>query len=685
MTAVFTTLIVLNLAGQEPLLPSIIAGVSGMMGILVVNDETRKEKQVTTLLLIVSAASGVTIGSLLSGSAVLVGAFMILVIFSAFYFSKFGSRYFSLGMIGFITVYFSSFLQLSPSQFPWFYLGIVIGVSCAFLYNFIIFKDSVQILKRSMQSFHKQANLTFQLFIETIEDPEIKEARQKKLAYNVEKLRDYARNVSEDLNAQDIRELWPGLRPQQLRLYVFDTAMFMETLADSLRKLKQDEALEMKEIRTLLVNVMASLKKADVLDQDYEEQSLDEARAIVSSLHELIDDLFRENHQQPDGWLYLLRRIEAIADHVIKGAQEVQFSIYQREEWEEDEPEDTPDEEEQESTGLKPTTKKALQSVIAGTIAIILGYLISPIQPYWILLTTFIVLLGTETVGRTYLKGLERSIGTIIGAVVGFVLAQFVSGYAVVEVGLIFLAIFFAFYLLTVSYTMMSLFITMLIAFMYDLILGGISYELLGARVVDTIAGAAIALGVSAYIYPTKTMDKVTETFIDYLDDLDEYVLQYMKSFHKDVSVKDLAEKAFILDGKLQSLREDAKPVLNGPGVKKYSGLTSWLTIFIAINYYAKHLVASSYQKNFHYPDEVGSLFQVVEEKFSHNIEVLSNRIESNDHSSLLYDLSEEREAIEQFKADQENGDLVHHLYYVWKINKSLLVFGEQLGLERKR
>ncbi|ARI79216.1 FUSC family protein [Halobacillus mangrovi] len=687
ISAVFASTLLLNMFGHPPLLPSIIAGICGLMGIMIVMDDTKEKKQVTTLLLPLSAAVGVTVGSLLADYVILVSAWMVTIIFCGFYFSRFGSRYFSLGMIGFFTSYFSSFLKLSPDQFPWFYLTILIGVSFAFFYNFVLFKDSVQLLKRSMNSFHRQANLTFQLLIEIIQDTKTSDSRRKKLDYNVRKLREYANNVSTDLNAQDIRELWPGLGTQQLRLYVFDTAMFVMTMSESLQKLKNDDALEMKELRTLLVKVIYTLQQAEVLNPDYREKNLVEAEKVIKSLREMIDNLFKERSSQPEGWLYLVRRVEAIATHVTEGALEIQGSIHKLPSPMETIDEADVEEEKEKDKGMKPTTKKAIQSVIAGTIAVIVGYGISPIQPYWVLLTTFIVQLGTETVGRTYLKGLERSIGTVIGAVLGFGLAKLVSGQLQLEVILLFSFIFLAFYLLPVSYTIMSLFITMLIAFMYDLMLGGITFELLGARVIDTIAGAAIALGVAAVIYPTKTMDKVSQIFTDYLEELESYVTDYVRSFREPSDIKALADRAFQLDAKIQEIEEESKPLLQGPGVRKYSGLPRWITIFTAINYYAKHLVASAYQKNFTYPEEVSDVFLRVEAKFSHNIQVLTTMIEEEEVIGELYDLYPEREQVERHAPGHNDGegDLVHHLYYVWKINQSLLVLGKRMGLNERK
>ncbi|GEN54207.1 FUSC family protein [Halobacillus faecis] len=681
ISAVFTTLLVLNLLGHDPLLPAIISGVCGLLGIMAVMDDTKKEKQGTTLLLPFSAITGVTLGSLLSWSAVLVSMLMILIIFCSFYFSKFGSRYFSLGMIGFITVYFSSFLKLPPEQFPWFYGAICIGISYAFLYNFIIFRDTAQQLKRSLQSFHRQANLTFELLADVVKDPEMNQIRSKKLTENVKKLRDYANHVSTDLNAQNINEVWPGLRTEQLRLYVFDTAMFVMTLSDSLEKLKESGALETEELRSILFHLIQTLQKAEVLKVEKEEKHLSEAERVVVALRKMIDQRFGEHETRPEGWLYLLRRIEAIATHVTEGALAIRYSGGDHpgdQSFVEEVPEEDKDK------GMEPSTKKAIQSVIAGTIAVIVGHLISPIQPYWVLLTTFIVQLGTPTVGRTYLKGLERSIGTIGGAIIGFFLAKSVSGHSELEVGLIFAVIFFAFYMLPVSYTVMSIFITMLIAFMYDLILGGISYALLLARVVDTIAGAGIALAAAAFIFPTRTLDKMKEQLVDYLESLEDYILSYIRKFRLSESMKGLADLAFQMDEKIQLLEEDAKPALQRPGANKYSGIPRLLMSFTAINYYAKQLVASTYQKDFHRSEEITEALKRTEKVYKHNIRTIMAVLNGEVMSGQLFRLQHEREMIERFAPGhkEEQGDIVHHLFYIWKINQALLAVGERMGLE---
>ncbi len=694
MASVFTTLFIMHAAGFDDLTPAIVSGMAGMLGIMIVMDDAKKKKMLTTFLLGVSAMAGISAGSLLAGNAYYIDGAMLLLIFGSFYLTRFNVRYFSLCMIAFMTLYFSSILQLENSQLPLFYIGIWVGVAYAFLFNFMLFQNTAKNLQRSIRSFHIQSNLTFNLLIQGMQDKELSLQRKKELQKNVLKLREYAITVSEYINEEDVRKLWPGLTPPQLRLYVFDTGMLIETLTDSIHSLKRADALEIDELRRLLIWVIQSLRDAEVLAHHYEEQNLQEAELAVQALRLLIMDLFNRD-AQPAGWLFLIRRIESIANHVIEGAATIQQALHSTKLMKQEdyppikESEENLDEKnaEDEEKSLRPSTKKAFQALVAGALSIIVGQIISPAQPYWVLLTAYIVLLGTESIGRIYTKGFQRSVGTIIGAVIGFTLARIVSGHSVLEVTLIFLVVFFAFYLFEVSYTLMSMFITMLVAFLYDLLLGGISFSLISARVIDTIAGAVIAFGVSTFVFPKKTKDKVAEAFSDFLTDLKPYVTEYVRGFREDVNVKDLSGNAFKLEQKLQTIKTEAQSLTQKPGSPRHSDVIKWVTMFGAISYYARHLVASSYRKGFDYPEELVDVFKRIEEKLDLNIDTLMELLKGNGEGTLVYSLDEEREQIERLAPSrkQSQRDLIHHLYYVWRINKTLVELGEEFGAGKEQ
>ncbi|PPA70395.1 hypothetical protein C4B60_12535 [Jeotgalibacillus proteolyticus] len=686
IASLFTMLLIMRAAGHTPITPAIVSGMLGMLGIMMVMDDTREKMKGTTLLLGVSGTIGITVGSALGDHIHYIEGFMVVSIFCSFYFSRFGSRYFSIFMVAFMMVYISSVLPLPVDQLPWFAAGIWIGTAYAYGVNFFLFQRTSKNLKQSIRSFHYQGNLTFNLLMEAMESDEITASQRRFLQQNVLKLREYAIIVAGYIKDEDVQELWPGLKPAQLRLYVFDTGMLIETLTESMKSLKNQDALEIREIRRLLLWVTQALRDARVLAPQYEEQNLEEAEKAVQALRMLITEMLGRE-EKPEGWVFLIRRIESIANHVINGAISIQQSIHQKpllsdggKDADEIAEEESAEEDEKK---LLPTTKKAFQALLAGILAITIGQMISPAQPYWVLLTAFLVLLGTESIGRIYTKGLQRSLGTVIGAVLGFSLANLISGQSMIEVILIFIVIFFAFYLFTVSYTLMSMFITMMVALMYDLLLGGITLTLIGARVIDTIAGAAIAVGVSTFVFPKKTKAKVDETIIDFLAELKPFVTEYVKSFREDVSVKELSENAITLSQKLQTIREESHSLYQRPGSSAHSEMTRWFTILTAINYHAGHLVASAYRKGFEYPEELTEVFMRMEEKLEHNIETLSEALKKPEHQGIMRTLNHEREQIETLAPtrSQSQRDLIHHLYYIWRINQSILELGKEVGV----
>ncbi|MGG1574844.1 FUSC family protein [Fictibacillus sp. NRS-1165] len=689
ISSVMVMMIIILYAGGH-VTAAIFAGVVGMMGILVVNDDTEKEKKLTTVLLALSSACSLTIGSWLAKWGMAADLFLLLVVFLALYLQRFGSRYFSICMIAFMSFYFATLLKVDFTQVPWLFASILTGILFAYFYNFILIHDKPEeVLKRSMASFHLQANLTLNLVIEIVRDIKMDKQRLLNLDRNVKKLGDYARVVSNELGTTEPGKIWPGLSTSQLRLYIFDTAMLMETLSPSIRRLKEHRALENHAIRSSLLQVIQSIREAEVLNRE-QVHYLENAAASLQTLRELLWTL---NPDEDNGeWLYLIRRIESIANHIIDGAFGLQQSLQQANEHHigqrTEEQENDEQEEQDEEYGIRPTTKKAIQALIAGGLSIILGHIYSPAHQYWILLSCFVVLLGTETVGRTLVKAVQRSIGTFLGAIAGFIIAMYLTG--IQDIVMLFICVFLAFYLLPISYTLMMFWITMLLALMYDILLGGINQQLMIARVIDTVAGVGLGFAVSALIYPHRTRDKVTTSTVEYLNSLKEYLNNYIDRFSEKHTAFNLADLALELDQLLETLIEDASPLYRGWFGR--SGIHQQLTVLTAINFYAKHLTASSTRKSQLNTDErFEDLLNHVQRSLTENIDALSAAVRGEGQARIV-NLDEERRQVERLPEKSKSSDhellnhlrLLHNVHYIWRINESIVYLARQLGAEPK-
>jgi len=67
------------------------------------------------------------------------------------------------------------------------------------------------------------------------------------------------------------------------------------------------------------------------------------------------------------------------------------------------------------SSGLRPSTRQAIQVSLAAALAIVAGQLVSPTRWFWAVIATFVIFAGTNSWGETLTKGWQRLIGTMLG------------------------------------------------------------------------------------------------------------------------------------------------------------------------------------------------------------------------------------------------------------------------------
>ncbi|HEY2443917.1 MAG TPA: FUSC family protein [Streptosporangiaceae bacterium] len=137
---------------------------------------------------------------------------------------------------------------------------------------------------------------------------------------------------------------------------------------------------------------------------------------------------------------------------------------------------------------------------------------ILPLQrSYWVVLTVAIVL--KPDFGSVFARALQRGIGTIVGAVAGAIIL------AVVPYGpwlLIPLAVLAALlpYGRSVNYGLLSTFLTPLVVVLIDLLDRG-GWRLAEARLIDTLLGCAVALGVGYAPWPASWQAHLPGQFAD--------------------------------------------------------------------------------------------------------------------------------------------------------------------------
>ncbi|MFC5384950.1 FUSC family protein [Aquamicrobium segne] len=169
------------------------------------------------------------------------------------------------------------------------------------------------------------------------------------------------------------------------------------------------------------------------------------------------------------------------------------------------------------------TFRQACQVTIASAIAMVGGVALSPERWFWAVLTAFLIFSNTRSRGDLYVRALNRAFGTAIGILIGIGLATWVGGALDLTIILATICIFAAFYLGSLSYFVMTFFITIAIALIYGLI-GVFTPALLVLRLEETMIGVAAGVFVSLFVLPLSTTRHTGEAVAHFLETLDLFL-----------------------------------------------------------------------------------------------------------------------------------------------------------------
>jgi uncharacterized membrane protein YccC len=140
---------------------------------------------------------------------------------------------------------------------------------------------------------------------------------------------------------------------------------------------------------------------------------------------------------------------------------------------------------------------------VAASLAIV-GELESPSRWFWAVIAAFVIFAGTNSWGETLTKGWQRLLGTMLGVPCGVLVATRFAGNKTASLAAIFVCLFCAFYFMTVTYSLMTFWITTVLSLLYGL-LGEFSFGVLLLRIEETAIGAVIGVAVAILVLPTNT------------------------------------------------------------------------------------------------------------------------------------------------------------------------------------
>lgn len=231
-----------------------------------------------------------------------------------------------------------------------------------------------------------------------------------------------------------------------------------------------------------------------------------------------------------------------------------------------------------------PAMRTAIQITLASAIAMGFGLMLSRDRWFWAVLSAFLVFTNTRSRGDTAIKALQRSVGTMLGIAAGLLAATVLNGNIAGLLALALVCSFLAFYMLAVSYAVMTFFVSIIIALVYSMI-GVLTPELLVLRLEETLVGTVAGTVVAFMVFPARTQ----ETLDTALQAWSQALRLLLQEAASDASAYTLMRHSQALDRAYQDLTVSAKPLgASWQFVTRPGQVRQTLVIFMACTYWAR-------------------------------------------------------------------------------------------------
>lgn len=145
-----------------------------------------------------------------------------------------------------------------------------------------------------------------------------------------------------------------------------------------------------------------------------------------------------------------------------------------------------------------PVFKHAVRISVSLSVAFALQHVLQLAQGFWLLQTVLFVC--QPSFSETRRRLIQRSVGTLLGILIGYPIIMFIEG-AFTQVLLLIFAAFLFFNYLRTNYGLAVIFITLFVMFVFNL-LTGTGVDILPARIGETLFGCALSILAITFIFP---------------------------------------------------------------------------------------------------------------------------------------------------------------------------------------
>jgi uncharacterized membrane protein YgaE (UPF0421/DUF939 family) len=616
----------------------LLAGMVAMMAGFTVNDSTVRGQLTSSLVLpvpmLAAMAAGLAVGPYHVPSLVFVVGLMT----AAVYARRWGPAGFRSGMVAFNGGFLGFFLhaQIGLKDLGWLAADMWIGVLASLLVRFLLLRPGAErTLARMRRSWDARARRLLQLSIEALEteDPDRTHALQRRLRRQVVRLNESTLMIDAQL-AEAVPE---SAAAQAQRLFDVELALSnCARFAGAMAVTCAEPAARAQAARTLSA-VLAGDVPAVLAGTGAQRLS------TWSSVRTTV----------------LAHRLAASAEEFMRARRELEEAIGQRLSGSTGEdftpavelnagflPGSVPVSAAASTTPgrgglldratMPSYVRSSIQIAVAGTLAVVVGDLISEQRMYWAVLSTFLAFVAATNAGEQVRRALFRVAGTAIGIVVGDVLVHVTGGQVWSSLLIVLVSLFFGIYLIRTNYMFMVIGVTVTMSLLY-VQFGEFSWGLLVLRLVETAIGVGAVVLTVLFIVPLRPQRVLTTGLLQWFQKLRSLVDAVLDRVVDGEAVA-LRPAVRELDAAYAALVTTAAPLRRGTFGRNSAQLTDLLSITAAARLYARSLAAQaeSSEDDATQTEAPDRALRAMAEQVRASASAIERRIETGEHGTYI-------------------------------------------------
>ncbi|MFZ6182317.1 FUSC family protein [Nannocystis pusilla] len=526
-----------------------------MMGVATVNDPTPRAQRITTALVPPVACAALLLGTLVHGVPWLRDGLFLVNAFVAVLVRRFGPRGLALGMIGFLAYFFALYFRADLTRLPLMLTSVCIATALAYAARFWVVRERPETrLRLRLAALRRTVAVALHQLAALVAEGRETPRRVLALRRTLGAINESALAIDEQIDRVDPA----SSRSAALREQVFALELALQEVAAAAVPTIALAPPARQAIAAALLAARSAVRSGGEVAAGEAIAALTKATRSACLLERALRSL-----------LAALKLDAQLPTTRGEGREPEPAAASNTPTW-------------------TWSLRLAAQATLATGLALAAGHAVASSRAYWAVMAAFMVFNRANTRGAMLARAWQRMTGTLVGVIVGLLVAHAIQGVVPLELVVLFTCMFIAYYTLQFSYAWMVAAFTTLIAVLYNL-LGMYSDELLYLRVLETLVGVLVGAGVAMLVFPVSTRGTIRAHMIDALRLLaDDLAVTYTLPGPERA---DRRAAARALDRKLRDVRSEVQGAAGGVPLPSTRETRRLFFAFAAVCFHARPLL----------------------------------------------------------------------------------------------